>query len=166
MPNLSRTNHAPNFEVAKICVHAYFEDIRGMINELYRCHETYVRATESLSAVRYDTDLICFKGNPLNGAEDALERRLTAYRLYMDAYENTEKQVNHANTLLKECKNGKLLHSRYIKGWNIAVIAKSEGITPRAVHNRLNAGILALYAIMPEEYRRYSIPDAQPCDKL
>ena len=155
--NRSRARHA---EVMKLCVSFYFEDIRGAQNELERVTERYLKLSDTLHGIDYSrklgVDVSC-----TNSATDEMVARLEAYEAYRDVYEQVSGKLRTAKQLVQSVEGGALLWAHYVDGVRWNVLALRQRVDRRTIYRHRDSAISELYCIMPEEYRRYAIPNAE-----
>ena len=155
--NRSRARHA---EVMKLCVSFYFEDIRGAQNELERVSEHFLKLDELLRGIDYSrklgVDVSC-----TNSATDEMVARLEAYEAYRDVYEQVSGKLRTAKQLVQSVEGGALLWAHYMDGVRWSVLALRQRVDVSTMRRWKTKAIRELYCVMPEEYRRYAIPNAE-----
>ena len=155
--NRSRARHA---EVMKLCVSFYFEDIRGAQNELERVSERLLKLDEVVRGIDYShklgVDVSC-----INNECDKLIARIEALNTYIDVCEQVGDKIKEAKRLISSVEGGWLLWAHYMDGVRWNVLALRERVDRRTIYRRRDKAIKELYCLMPEEYRRYGIPNAQ-----
>lgn len=155
--NRSRARHA---EVMKLCVSFYFEDIRGAQNELERVCERFLKLDELLRGIDYSRKLGVDVSSS-NSATDDMIARLEAYEAYTDVYIQVSDKIKQARRLVTSVEGGALLWAHYIDGVKWNVLALRERVDRRTIYRHRDNAIAELYCLMPEEYRRYAIPNAE-----
>ena len=150
------TRHAPHIDVVRHCTEAYIADMKGIYSEIERVNERIETLSEPLKGVDYSKMLgvsSSCKGERLTDLIDALEsleRSITSI----------EQEFNYFTALLDTLEFGAYIWQHYFYGLSWNVIALRECINKRTCWARRDATLRALYAIMPEQYRRFTIPNA------
>jgi hypothetical protein len=152
----SNTHHS---EVMKYCVTSYLKDIKGAQNELERVLERYLKVSDPLQGIDYSTNL-GVDTSCVEHSVDDLINRLDAWQCYIDVLEQVQEKVKHAKTLVRGVKYGEFLWQHYVQGVKWSVIATQQHVDISTMRRRKSKAIHDLYYIMPEEYRRYCIPNA------
>ena len=149
-------------DVMKFCVKYYLKDIKGAQNELERALERYLKISDVLSGIDYSTNL-GIDTSPTVGAMDAqLIARSEAFEAYTDTVAQVQSKIEQAKALIAKTPYGYLLWAHYIHGTKWSVLALRERVHVSTMRRWQAQAIETLYRIMPEEYRRYSIPNAEP----
>ena len=151
---------AHDIEVMKLCVSFYFEDIRGAQNELERVSERLLKLDEVVRGIDYShklgVDVSCS-----NTECDKLIERVEALKIYIDVCAQVCDKVKNAKLLISTVDGGWLLWAHYVDGVRWNVLALRERVDVRTIRRWKTKAIQELYCLMPEEYRRYTIPNAQ-----
>ena len=151
--NRSRARHA---EVMTF----YFEDIRGAQNELERVSERLLKLDEVVRGIDYShklgVDTSC-----INNECDKLIARAEALNTYIDVCEQVGDKIKQAKRLISSVEGGWLLWAHYMDGVRWNVLALRQRVDRRTIYRHRDSAISELYCIMPEEYRRYAIPNAE-----
>lgn len=152
------TSHKPAFDVMKICVEFYFEDIRGKKRELEREEERYLRLRDDLKGIDYSQKL-GVQGGVLE--DEKMLNKIEALVVYLDVLEQVKDDIKDAKRLVNSRPFGFILWDKYIRGLSVRRIAKDLRCSKSKVWRHVNDEIEWLYSVMPEEYRRYAIPKAE-----
>ena len=155
--NRSRARHA---EVMKLCVSFYFEDIRGAQNELERVSERLLKLDEVVRGIDYSHKLgvdVSF----INNECDKLIARVEALNTYIDVCEQVGDKIKEAKRLISTVEGGWLLWAHYMDGVRWNVLALRQRVDVSTMRRWKSKAIEELYCSMPEEYRRYAIPNAE-----
>ena len=155
--SLSNGHHS---EVMKICVTNYLKDIKGCQNELERVLERYLKVSEPLKGIDYSNSL----GVDVSCTEtttDDLINRIEAWECYTDVMQQVSERIEQASELIKRVNHGYLLYEHYVKGIKWSVLAIREQVDVSTLRRWKTTAINELYCLLPEEYRRYSIPNAE-----
>ena len=155
--SLSNGHHS---EVMKICVTNYLKDIKGCQNELERVLERYLKVSEPLKGIDYSNSL----GVDVSCTEtttDDLINRIEAWECYTDVMQQVAERIEQASELINRVNHGYLLYEHYVKGIKWSVLAIRDGVERMTIWRRKEQAINELYCLLPEEYRRYSIPNAE-----
>lgn len=155
---LSRTTH---IEVMQICVIFYLDNIKGSQNELERFYERFLRLDGKLGTLDYSRMLGVSGGSP-SDETDRLIARLEAYQCYMDVVEQVSEKIEHAKKLIEQTPHGELLWLHYVDGVKWRTLALRNRLNSSTIYRWKMQAIQHLYCMMPEEYRRYAIPNACP----
>ena len=158
MPAIHSTTHKPTFEVMQICVEFYFEDIRGKKSELERAEESYLALRDDLNGIDY-SEKLGVQGGVLE--DEKMLNRLEALLTYLDVLEQVKDDIKQAKDLVNINPFGFILWQKYVTGLSVRRIAYDLRVGKSTVCRHLNDGIEWLYSVMPEEYRRYAIPNAE-----
>ena len=155
-PLTHKTRHAPHFEVVRHCTEAYIADMKGIYNEIERVNERIETLSEPLKGVDYSKMLgisSSCKGERLTNLIDALES-------LEQSITSIEQEFNYFTALLDTLEFGAYIWQHYFYGLSWNVIALREQVTRMAIWKRKEQTLRDLYSIMPEQYRRFTIPNA------
>lgn len=154
--NIHPTRHAPDIEVVKFCTQAYIADMKGIYSELERVNERIETLSEPLKGIDYSKMLgisSSCKGERLTDLIDALES-------LEQSITSIEQEFNYFTALLDTLEFGEYIFQHYFYGLSWNVIALREQVTRMAIWKRKEQTLRDLYSIMPEQYRRFTIPNA------
>ena len=151
---------AHHSEVMRYCVKEYLKDIKGRKNELERVTERFLAVSETLGGVDYSKKLGVDVSSD-NNFDDRVIARIEAYQDYLDVLEQVGDYINEAKQLIARIDHGSILWLHYADGVKWQTIALRAKVDARTVRRWRERATEALYRSMPEEYRRYTIPDAQ-----
>ena len=155
-PLTHKTRHAPHFEVVRYCTEAYIANMKGIYSEIERVNERIETLSEPLKGVDYSKMLgisSSCKGERLTDLTDTLEalrESITSVKEEFDAF------ISLLNTL----DHGGYIWQHYFFGLSWNVIALREQVERMTIWRRKDETLRKLYTIMPEEYRRFTIPNA------
>lgn len=152
------TRHAPCFEVQQICTEAYLKDIQGHLREVRRIDER-IEALTTLDGVDYSRYIGAGKVPNTKGNEKMLDA-VASVQCFIEAVETSRKVVEDASELVHSVPHGDVLWLRFVEGERCDILARANGVNRRTINRWITEATRATYAVMPEEYRRYSIPNS------
>ena len=155
-PLTHKTRHAPHFEVVRYCTEAYIANMKGIYSEIERVNERIETLSEPLKGVDYSKMLgvsSSCKGERLTDLIDALES-------LEQSITSIEQEFNYFTALLDTLEFGAYIWQHYFYGLSWNVIALREQVERMTIWRRMQATLQGLYAIMPEQHRRFTIPNA------
>ena len=153
-----------NFEVMKFCVNEYLSKVKYADTIIRQAREDLeqARAALRLCAVDYTAEYI--KAYPVAG-DDALNRKIhklqmmeSQYTEKLDFYGGLKAQALDICTLSDQRM---CVWYRRIENLKDAEIAKKYACSTATVRRWIVEGYQNIYYLMPEEYRRQSIPDCR-----
>ena len=156
----TRLYNSHHSEVMRICVKFYLEDIKGSYNELERVLERYLKVSDPLQGIDYSSNLGVNTSCVEHSIDDLIDR-LDAWECYIDVLEQVQAKIKHAQTLVRGVKYCEFLWLHYVQGVKWSVIATRAHVDVSTMRRWKTRAIRDVYCLMPEEYRRYSIPNAQ-----
>ena len=153
-----------DIEVMRVCVKAYLSHMRH-INEDIREIElriNQIKERVDLMGIAYDRVVVSTstQGDSIGEAVATLDElkqeladRIKSYqRLFEEARDMCQRHyVGRWSLWMHEVEGKKWSH-----------IAKLIGYSESRTYDIAEGGLREIYDLMPEEYRRYSIPNAQP----
>lgn len=154
-----------NFQVQKLCVERYLIKMRFIADDFsfIASRISEIEAHLTLLGVSFDkvgsmptTSDGDKLGSGLIDLFEARERLLEKNSLYRAEYEQACNLCEPHNRPLWA------LWLHYVQGKDWNVVAKILNYSERNIHYLANEGIQKLYPLMPEDYRRYTIPNALP----
>lgn len=148
-----------DYEVMRICVRAYMKDIRAAVTE-----RDYLR--EELEAA-YDIKPLTYEGTGGgSGSIDGKASRVLVLKEKISALDDyLNRQVCIQNAWDTRGKYAfYVLWRREVDRVKYVSLARELGITARHVRNLYEKGIAGAYDQIPEEYRRYAFPPAEPLE--
>ena len=150
------TRHAPHIDVVRHCTEAYIADMKGIYSEIEQVNERIETLSEPLNGINY-ADML---GVMTSCKGERETERIEALESLTESIASIESEFNHFTSLLDTLEHGAYILQHYFYGLSWNVIALRECIDRTTCWRRKNATMQGLYAIMPEEYRRYTIPNA------
>lgn len=153
-------NHS--YEVQKYCVEEYLRYVRSL--------EATMEAIESDIAkqnARLDLMGISYGGIGSTPSCDAMpEGLIKLFELrdrWSEEYSTYSHDLEYARELCRPIyENRYMLWVHYVEGKTWSQVARATCFSERQVRNKGMSGIVELYYVMPEEWRRYAIPNAAP----
>lgn len=153
-----------SFDVQCHCVKMYLQHMRYIHNDIAYIKDRIQDIQNSLilTGVDFDKHGSCPSSSPdkipdglirLNELREELKDRLVSYAYLLEEARDLCEPHNIARWAL-------WLH--YVDGKDWASTGKIIGYSERYTRSIADAGIRELYMLMPEEYRRYTIPNAAP----
>lgn len=151
-----------DFEVIRYCTECYLKEVKTSRDRLLRSLDAFsLNKSNHIRGVDYS----CFKTHSVAFGEFESDRFLAKKQkaeenLTDRLYESWELLGNFKTTINNlEC--GDIIWSHYIEGQSMRNIAKIRGISKSEAFRRRDKALAELYRLMPEEYRRYTVPNAQ-----
>lgn len=153
-----------DFEVQRHCVTMYLQHMRYIHDDINYIKGRIEDIQNSLILTGVDFDKVgsCPSSSPdkipeglirLNEMREELKNRLASYGLLLEKARDLCEPHYIARRAL-------WLH--YVEGMDWACVANSLGYSQPHIYAIRKAGICEIYELMPEEYRRYTIPNASP----
>ena len=155
-PLTHKTRHAPHFEVVRHCTEAYIADMKGIYSEIERVNERIETLSEPLSGVNY-SDML---GIMTSCKGERETERIEALEALRESITSVKAEFDAFTALLDTIEHGDYIWQHYFFGLSWNVIALREQITRMAIWKRKEQTLRDLYSIMPEQYRRFTIPNA------
>lgn len=157
---IKRTRHAPCFEVILICTDAYFRDVQTLNNKLKETHSLIVAHENALKGIDYSKYINDYVPASTNANDRVYEQilKLTTYREMFEAYRGTLKP--HI-AIICTATHGSLAWFKFIEGWTWDRLSRRYATPTRTLRREADKARADIYSRMPEEYRRYSIPNAE-----
>ena len=156
VPLTHKTRHAPHFEVVRYCTEAYIADMKGIYSEIERVNERIETLSEPLNGINY-ADML---GVMTSCKGERETERIEALESLTESIASIESEFNYFTSLLDTLEHGAYIWQHYFYGLSWNVIALREQVERMTIWRRMQATLQDLYSIMPEEYRRYTIPNA------
>lgn len=153
-----------DIEVMRICVKAYLNHMR-FINDDIREIEIKIRQTKDrldLMGVAYDKVSVSTStiGDSIGEGIATLEQLTQEWAERIKKY---EKLLDQAKSMCLPHYVGRYamwLHEVECREWEY--VGRIIGYSERQTRTIAESGMKEIYVLMPEEYRRYSIPNAMP----
>lgn len=151
-----------NFEVIKYCTECYLREVKTSRDRLLRSLDAF--SLNKCNHIR-GIDYSCFKTHSVAFGEFESDRFLVRKQkaeanLTDRLYESWNLLGNFKKTLAK-LDNGNVIWLHYIEAQSMRNIAKIMIISKSEAFRRRDKALRELYYLMPEEYRRYTVPNAQ-----
>ena len=150
------TRHAPHIDVVRHCTEAYIADMKGIYSEIERVNERIETLSEPLNGINY-ADML---GVMTSCKGEREIERIEALEILTESIASIESEFNIFTALLDTLEFGAYIWQHYFYGLSWNVIALREQVERMTIWRRMQVTLQDLYAIMPEEYRRYTIPNA------
>lgn len=157
--SLSKPSHS---DVMHFCVKSYLLDIKGSKNELERVLERYEKLNGCIAGIDYSKKIGGGVTSTNSTTEDKLVARMEAYDEYKDVLDQVRAKIEYARYLIGKTPYGYLLWAHYIYDAKWKTLSLRERVNERTMRRWKSEAIETLYCIMPEQYRRYTIPNATP----
>lgn len=155
----SSPSRTPSIEVIKICVSFYLADIKGAQMALERVTEHFIKTSETLRGIDYSRKL-GIDATPTFSMSDEMARRIEAYAVYVDVCAQVDRKIREAQDIIASIEHGDILWLQYVDGMQWGDILARSTVSSSTLWRWRTAAMTELYHAMPEEYRRYSIPNA------
>lgn len=153
-----QTRHMPHFEVVRHCTEAYIADMKGIYSELERVNERLETLSEPLKGVNY-ADML---GVATSCKGERETERIMALESLRESIASVSAEFDAFTALLDTLEFGAYIWQHYFFGLSWNVIALRERVQRMTIWRRKEQTLRELYTIMPEQYRRYTIPNATP----
>ena len=152
-----------DFETMRHCSCAYLRHVRAAIGEIedIECQMAKQQASLALMGVSYDV------GHGSSASADRIPDGVAkAFELrerWSEAYARLAGEIEHARKLCSsEYPSRRMLWLHLVEGKTWRQVSSMTGYSTRHAIRMADNGTVALYYAMPEEWRRYSIPNAAP----
>lgn len=151
-----------DFETMRHCAYAYLRHIRAAIVEIdeIECQMAKQQASLALMGITYDV------GRGSSSADkipDGIAKAFELRERWSEAYARLAGDIEHARVLCSsEHTSRRMLWLHVVEGRTWQQVSASMGYSTRHAIRMAENGTVGLYYAMPEEWRRYSIPNAAP----
>lgn len=161
MAELHPTSHIPCFEVVLICTNAYLADVKDLVRRLKAAHEQVVQLETGLKGIDYSKYIGDYVPPRVDSNNAIYEQvlRLTTYSSMFEAYKQELKP--HAE-LIWSVTYGAILWRKYIENATWSRLSRDYATSRSTLVRQVHKAREGVYRLMPEQYRRYSIPNATP----
>lgn len=158
--NVQRTPRIPCLEVVYVCTDSYLQDVRLLYRKQKATQELIELLSDSTKGIDYSKFINDFRP-PNVYANEVIQEQALRLHIYHDMLDNYNLEMRpHASIFLKS-EFGVLLWEKYVEEQTWEQLDKQNGVSRATLIRHANRGRVSLYAQMPEEYRRYSIPNAE-----
>ncbi|MEF2593314.1 MAG: hypothetical protein U0M51_02055 [Eggerthellaceae bacterium] len=151
-----------DFETMRHCAYAYLRHIRAAIGEIDEIEGQMAKQQASLAlmGISYDTS---GGGCSADRIPDGVAKAFELRERWSEAYARLAGDIEHARELCSsEHKSRRMLWLHVVEGRTWQQVSAAMGYSTRHAIRMAENGAVALYYAMPEEWRRYSIPNAMP----
>lgn len=158
--NIQRTPHIPCLEVVFICTDSYLQDVRLLYRKQKATQELIESLSDSIKGIDYSKFINAFRP-PNVYANEVIQEQALRLHIYHDMLDNYTLEMRHHASSFLTSEFGVLLWKKYVEEQTWEHLAKQNGVSRTTLIRHANRGRVSLYTQMPEEYRRYSIPNAE-----
>lgn len=151
-----------DFETMRHCAYAYLRHIRAAIGEIDEIERQMAKQQASLALMGITYDV----GRGSSSADkipDGIAKVFELRDRWSEAYARLAGDIEHARALCSsEHTSRRMLWLHVVEGRTWQQVSASMGYSTRHAIRMAENGTVGLYYAMPEEWRRYSIPNAAP----
>ena len=157
------TETRDTLELKRHCVYAYMEHIRSIPDDIREIEQQIKEIEASIdirSSVAAGGGTTTPAGDKIGSGIAILEDKLERWDVMI---KNLYVERDHVRSLCLPTYKGRYalwLHKVEAKSW--PYVARILGYSERQAKRFAEQGIIELYRLMPEEWRRYTIPNALP----
>lgn len=151
-----------DFETMRHCAYAYLRHVRASMGEISAIESEMAKQQASLAlmGISYDVGKGSVSADRIpDGVAKAMELR----ERWSEAYARLANDIEHARRLCSsDHPSRRMLWLHLVEGKTWQQVSAATGYSTRHVIRMADNGTVGLYYAMPEEWRRYSIPNAAP----
>lgn len=144
----------PHIDIVKLTTKEYLQDLKVKYRQLLNLFELI----DGYECAR-TLDLIDFRNSThlnINVLEDNMANY---YRLKQD-YNDAKNVLEKEKDCVLSIQFGDIVWDKYVCDASWGVLRRDYSLCRRTLQGRINRALESLYFLIPEEYRRYTFPDA------
>ena len=154
---------AHDFEIMAFCTDAYLRYIHSLDRALHDMECELEEHTHSLELMGIDYSKGASSGVSSDSKiPDGVARLFEIRERLQTEYARCSSDLAQARALCRCDESRYALWMSRVEGMPYANIARKMGYSKRTIRRMVDRGKVSLYYMMPEEWRRYSIPNALP----
>lgn len=154
------TLHVPCFEVVLICTNSFLADVKVLADKLNATQAQITALEDEIKGIdyaKYINDYV----PPNVHANDTVHEQVVSLQTYRELFKAYRDELKpHVDTIWS-VTYGSLLWKKYIEGATWARLSQQHATSRSTLVRYVNKARVSLYVRMPEQYRRYSIPNAE-----
>lgn len=150
------------YDVQKHCVEEYLRYVRSLEASMEAIESDIARQNARLDLMGIPYGAVPSAPSP-DALPDGIARLCELRERWSEEYCAYSGDLERARELCRPVhENRNILWKYYIEGQTWDGIARKKVYSERQVRRNAASGVTELYYLMPEEWRRYSIPNAAP----
>lgn len=146
----------PNYEVMKYCVEQYMSDVKELVLSCWDAEDIEEALTYNIKTQNYNNVYGGGESDPTTSAIRQIQLLAkTKYR-----FNGSYIQYKQEHARITKVKDWDILWENYIEQIPLNLIAEFEHASLRSIKYRKKQAIIRLYLVIPEDYKRFAIPNA------
>lgn len=153
---------AHDYDVMAFCADAYLRYVRSLARAIADIEQEVEEHEHSLALMGVDYAQGGGGGASADRLPDGVIRLMELRELLGAEHARCTADLAHARTLCRADECRRALWLSKVEGMTYAEVGREMGYSKRTAARMVERGKVSLYYAMPEEWRRYAIPNALP----